>query len=144
MKRLLLIALLLAACGGAPRPTVTPTTPATPSAVATPTAPPLTLAEIRDADYGAVTLDLFHHTDTIQARFVDAVYDEPFEGTVLGLFIPLGISDKSLLVYAMDSCAGTAELPVDWEPAPGQTAPDMAAFAREVRRLAQSLLCPHL
>lgn len=106
--------------------------------------PALSLSEIRTADEGDVTLDLLNHPDTVQARFLDAVNDAPFRGTVLGLFFPVGTSDKSLLVYAMDSCSGNPPLPTDWEPAPGLTAVDLNAFAAEVRKIAQQLLCPHL
>lgn len=142
---LALMALLVAGCGSGAPPTTTPTatpSPVRPSPTATPA--PLTLDEIREASVGAVTLDLYYHTDTIQAQFVDAVYDEPFGDSVLGLYTPLGFTDKSLLVYAIDSCAAIPQLPPDWDPVPGDDEADVVAFAVEVRRLADTLLCPHV
>lgn len=107
----IVIALTVAACGSAS--TSTPTAMATATTASTPA--PLSLSEIRSAEYREVTLDLLYHTRTVQARFVDVVYDN------LSRYIPLGITDQSLLVYAMDTCeTRNPRKPPEWAAAPGQ------------------------
>jgi hypothetical protein len=104
----------------------------------------MTLDDVRAASEGEVTMDLYNHPDTIQARFVDAVYDTEFRDSVLGLFTPLGFTDRSLLVYAMDYCEGDADIPDDWEPAPGLTAADVEEVVAAIEQVADEFLCPHL
>lgn len=153
-KVMWLTLLLLIGCGGAPpvqptaaQPTATPSRPtatATMGDMCADVGPPLSLGDIEGAGVGEVTLDLFCHTDTVQALFVDAVYDAPYRGSVLGLYTPLGLTDRSLLVYAMESCDGQPTLPADWDPAPGDTAADVRDFVSEVERIAATELCPHV
>jgi hypothetical protein len=143
-------ALVLAGCGAATtEPTETDAIPTPTGHGPTPTATPaqtgeesgpMSLEEIRASDDdGEITMDLFRHTDTVQARFVDAVYEE------WGGETPLGFTDRSLLQWAIDTCEDpNAAVPAEWEAAPGQTEAEVQAVAAGIAAIAQTFICDEL
>jgi hypothetical protein len=118
--------------------------PAAPAGSPTETIGAMTIEEILAADEGEVTMDLLNNPESVQARFVEAVNDAEYRDSVLGLSTPLGLTDHSLLTYAIQYCDGQVEIPSQWEPAPGDAAVDVDAFADAVQNVADEHLCPHI
>ena len=103
------------------------------------TAVTATFNEIENADDGDVTGWLLNSPDTPAARYVDFVYDEG------GFLIPLGQTDKNLILYGLASCrASSPTLPAEWEPVPGESQLDLDEFAAIARRAARVELCGEL
>lgn len=113
-----------------------------PKRKAKPKPKPLSLDQIKLVDPGIVTLDIIKYPNSSHALFVEGVNDAPLGGTVAGLYAPLGLTDKNLILYGLASCKrDLAPLPRRWEPVPGESRSDMLRFARVARRMADKHFC---
>lgn len=126
------VALTAAACGGDDGDT---TEPATANGQEKPA--PLSIDEIAQADASAITFDLSNYPSSVHARYVHAVYNE------VGLHTPLGLTDKSLILYGLAACeSDSPALPTEWEPVRGDTQADVEMYAEAARDVAHEMLCP--
>lgn len=95
---------------------------------------PLSLEDIARVDEGAVIVDIVNHPDSIQARYVDAVYDEA------GQYAPAGVTARNLILYGLASCEEEPpSLPQEWDQVRGDDRAD--TFAEAARELAHEQLC---
>lgn len=122
-------------------------------------AAPLTLDELRQADDGAVTRQIALHPETPQAQYVRFMLSEKS-----GLARPDGVTERNLLIYAMEWCQHTQAaierlrqrtesparlltpppVPADWLAWPEQTRDNLreSNFAHTARGFAARLICP--